>query len=74
MKAIVVILIVLYVVLAFVGCLDRNCAIEDARACGKEELRNEAVMGNSRNVHRVVDVDPGVAIAGSITSTGGCAE
>jgi hypothetical protein len=74
MKAIVVILIVLYVVLAFVGCLDRNSAIEDAHAGGKEELRNEAVMGNSRNMHRVDDVDSRVANAGSIAITSSCEE
>jgi hypothetical protein len=74
MKAFVVILIVVYVVLAFVGCLDRNSAIEDAHASGKEGTRNEAAVDERCGVHRVDDVNSRVANVGSIAITGSCEE
>ena len=48
MRAIVVTIIVLYVLLAFIGCLDRQRAIESAHGRGGKEKRNEEIGAENR--------------------------
>jgi hypothetical protein len=65
MRAIVIFVIVLYVLLAFVGCLDRDSAIESANDGGREKL-NEAILVKPRLGDGSVDIGSGLAANGSL--------
>jgi hypothetical protein len=73
MKAVIVFVVVVYLVLAFIGCLDREHAIENA---GGKEKRAQAVLEKRRScgTDSVRSCGPGVAgsVAGAECSNTRC--
>ena len=72
MRGFVLALIVLYVLLSFIGCLDRNNAVQNSRN-GGEEKSDEIILGHQRSVRRGLPGRLGrnLAAGGSLATAGG---